>query len=172
MSIKSLFKKKIVRVGLIIVISYLTINLLASLIMLGVKSTTQLSDDQEAIIDQLGKPDTFVLSTNKMHRYEIWNYYSNETAFEFVNGKLTGDTRIPRLSNDFDFPDIDSVGFKHNTTLASIVRKMGGEPTAKGSTTLSGLADVTIYDYFDQVKFGLRDNKLVFMQTLPVPVAQ
>jgi len=134
--------------------------------------TASLSRDQKAVIEQLGKPDTYVISTNKAFRYEVWNYYSHETAFEFMNGKLAGDKRIPRLSDEFAFPDFDSTDFKHNTTLDSIFIIMGGAPTAEGSTTMPGLEDVTIYDYFDQVKFGLRDDKLVFVQTLPVPVAK
>lgn len=125
------------------------------------------SSDQKELINSFGYPDVFSVSMDSEVRYEIWTYYDAGRSFVFLNGTFVQDQTIEKLSEDFQFPDFRPTQFKAGMTLKQ-VKKTLGDPTAEADINSELIEGAKIYDYWDQVKIGTKDNQITYVEILPV----
>lgn len=125
------------------------------------------SEDQTELISAFGYPDVFMLTMEDATRYEIWTYYDMEKSFVFWNGNFIEDQAVESLSEDFDFPNFRPTQFKNNLTLVE-VSKILGDPTHEGEINPKLIENAKVYDFWDQVKVGTKDEKVTYVETLPV----
>lgn len=129
------------------------------------------SEDQQELVNEFGYPDTFTLTMMDDVRYETWNYYELEQSFMFLNGSFIENVTIENVTDDFQFPDFKPTQFKENMTLGD-VRKFLGDPTIEGEISSELLENAKIYDFWDQVKVGTKEEKIVYVETLPVYIPE
>lgn len=125
------------------------------------------SPEQRELIQHFGYPDTFMLSMQKQNRFEIWTYYNMERNFVFLDGEFIEEQSVSNLSEDFGFPDFRPTQFENNINLAQ-ANKILGPPTAQGEVIPELMKNTTIYDYWDQVKVGVKDKEVIYVQTQPI----
>ena len=125
------------------------------------------SQDQAEFINSFGYPDVFILSMDDKTRFESWTYYDMERNFTFLDGQFIEAKTISDLGKEFDFPQFRPCQFDYNMTLAQ-AEQILGEHTAQGEVIPELAENTTIYDYWDQVKVGIKNEKIVFIQTLPM----
>jgi len=159
--------KKILKITALIIVVLIVASLLFAYFFLG--DLFNLSADQMKITGEFGFPDTFLISMDANNRFEVWSYYDLETSFSFLNGEFNGDQPIRDLEGGFEFPKFRPLQFTADMDLGDIKKIFKGEPTAEGILNPEIMDNVTIYDYFDQIKVGIQDDKVIFIQTLPVP---
>lgn len=138
--------------------------------------SVQVSEDQEGVINRFGYPDTFVLVMHENTRLEIWNYYTMERSFTFLDGEFANDEFVAELGEGFSFPEFRPTQFNQNMTFDQ-AKQILGEPTAQGELIpelvelIPELMENTIiYDFHDQVKVAVKDGGVTYVQTLPVAV--
>ncbi len=129
----------------------------------------QVSEDQTDLINRFGYPDTFVLMMGKDARVEIWTYYTMQRSFIFLDGEFANDDFVAGLPKTFCFPQFRPTQFTQDMTLAQAKRILG-EPSAEGQLILELMKNTTIYDFHDQVRLAVKNEKVLYVQTLPVAV--
>jgi len=127
----------------------------------------QVSEDQTDLINRFGYPDTFVLMMGKDTRVEIWTYYTMQRSFIFLDGEFANDDFVAGLPKTFRFPQFRPTQFTQDMTLAQAKRILG-EPSAEGQLIPELMKNTTIYDFHDQVKLAVKNEKVIYVQTLPV----
>ncbi|MBL7070553.1 MAG: hypothetical protein ISS26_00060 [Candidatus Omnitrophica bacterium] len=149
------------------------ISVVIALIVLGcgVLTKDRLSKDQQKLVDAFGYPDIFALLMDAEKRVEVWTYFSCERSFSFSNGRFLRFVPQKRLPDYFQWPDFRPTEFKYGMTMKDM-EKILGKPAASGKINSDLMEGVTMYDYFDQVKVALQGEKVVFVQTLPVPIEE
>lgn len=140
-------------------------------------SPSNLSSQQKQLVEKFGYPTSYTISFGEMTiegqyrpaRLEIWNYDRHGRAFYFVDGKFTQDRDIAFIDKADPFPIAPSK-FDKEMSLDQIKGIIGGGPTASGKVPDKLLASTTVYDFSDQVKIGIKDNKVIYIQTFPLTV--
>jgi len=127
------------------------------------------SEDQRELINSFGYPDVFMLTMDTENRYEIWTYYDMARNFIFLNGRFVEDQIIDELEQELQFPDFRPTQFSADMTLKD-VNKILGDFTVEADITSSLVENAKVYDYWDQVKVGTKDDKITYVETLPVYV--
>ena len=125
------------------------------------------STDQKELIDSFGYPDTFTLTMMEGVRYEAWNYYAVGKSFVFLNGTFTEDQEIEKLGDEYRYADFKPTNFREDMSLKD-VKKSLGDPTIEADVNDKLVKNAKIYDFWDQVKVGTKDGKIVYVETLPV----
>ena len=131
------------------------------------KELVELSADQQDLVASFGQPDIFRLTMIDDLRHEIWTYYQMERNYIFINGQFVEDQIIEDVGEDFQFPQFKPTHFKAGMSSEE-VEKILGEHSAEGEIDPQILENAKIYDFYDQIKAGFKDDKLIFIQTLPV----
>ena len=131
------------------------------------KELITLSVDQQDLVDSFGQPDVFRLTMMDDLRHEIWTYYRMERSYVFINSRFVEDQIIEDIDEDFQFPQFKPTHFKAGLDLGE-VEKILGKHSAEGELDPQILENAKIYDFYDQVKAGFKDDKLIFVQTVPV----
>lgn len=129
------------------------------------------SEDQAELINSFGYPDVFMLTMEAENRYEIWTYYDMARNFVFYNGQFVEDQIIDELEQELQFPDFRPTQFSADMTLKD-VNKILGDFTVEADITSSLIENAKVYDYWDQVKVGTKDDKVTYVETLPVFVPE
>jgi len=129
------------------------------------------SEDQKELISSFGYPNTFSLTMNSDNRYEIWTYYDMARSFIFHNGTFVEDQIIDEPEQEFQFPDFRPTQFSADMTLKDI-NKILGDFTVQADINSKLIENAKVYDYFDQVKIGTKDDKVTYVETLPVFVPE
>lgn len=126
------------------------------------------SSDQKNLIDGFGYPDTFALAMDKKDRIEVWNYYGLERSFTFNNGVFINDQIIDSLASFEAYPKWRPTQFKNSLSLEDINGMFETTPTIQADIDPEIIDSSQTYNYSDQVIIGVKDNRVVFVQTLPV----
>lgn len=126
------------------------------------------SRDQKTLIDGFGYPDTFVLAMDEKERLEVWSYYGLERSYTFKNGTFINDQIIDSLESLEAYPKLRPTQFKKGLSLKEANEIIDSEPTAQSELVPAIVEEAQVYSYSDQVIVGLKENKVVFVQTLPV----
>jgi len=129
------------------------------------------SEGQTELINSFGYPNVFMLTLEAENRYELWTYYDMSRVFIFYNGQFVEDQIIDELEQELQFPDFRPTQFSADMTLKDI-NKILGDFTTQADINSSLIENAKIYDYFDQVKIGTKDDKLTYVETLPVFVPE
>ncbi len=129
------------------------------------------SEEQTELINSFGYPDIFSLTMEAENRYEVWTYYDMSRVFVFYNGQFVEDQIIDELEQELQFPDFRPTQFSADMTLKD-VNKILGDFTVQADINSSLIENAKVYDYFDQVKVGTKDDKLTYVETLPVFVPE
>ena len=140
-------------------------------VQLATKESVKPSQDQQELVDSFGYPDTFTLQMMDNLRYETWNYYEVKRGFIFLDGVFVEDQIIDNLDGDYQFPEFKPTQFTEGMSLAD-VKKFLGDPTREGEVSSELLENSKIYDFWDQVKVGTKEDKIVYVETLPVFVPE
>jgi hypothetical protein len=137
-----------------------------------------LSPDQEAVVAQLGYPDSFTITFYKEEfdpfytgdvRDEIWRYYGAGITYTFYNGKLENHESIPDTPANFLPAQYHPDQFVANSSLKTV------------------LASNTITDYFELplqkelvnhgklyyapgLTFGLVSDRLIYVETISMEI--
>jgi hypothetical protein len=137
-----------------------------------------LSADQEAVVSQLGYPDSFTITFyqeefNPVYsgdvRDEIWRYYGTAIAYTFYNGKLERQESIPDAPTNFLKPQYNPDQFVAYASLKTV------------------LSSNTIPDYFELplekelvnhgklyyapgLTFGLVKDRLIYVETISMEI--
>lgn len=126
------------------------------------------SKEQKRLIDNFGYPDTFALELTEDNRLEVWNYYGLERSFTFKNGAFINDQIINPLESFNAYPRLRPTQFKKGLSLDETSKIIDSEPTSQAEIITSLIEGAQIYSYSDQVLVGVKDQKVIFIQTLPV----
>lgn len=167
-------KKKIALIVVIILVVWFIVGrLITGYVFRFVKISDSVfaSTDQVNVINSFGYPDVFLLSMDDKNRYDAWTYFDIEREFTFINGEFQNANPIDNIGEDFQFPEFRSTQFKNGIGLKK-VNKILGDPTAQAQIAPNIMENTEIYDYWDQVKVGIKDGKVVFVQTLPVLIPE
>jgi hypothetical protein len=130
------------------------------------KVLVKTSLDQQQVLDSFGYPDTFTLIMMDGVRHEVWNYYLLQKSFEFLNGEFLKDRELSFLEAEFQFPKFKPTQFKEGMSLAEA--QFLGDPTAEGEVSSDLLDNAKVYNFWDQVKVGVKDGRILYVETLPV----
>ena len=129
--------------------------------------TVTLSKDQERIVGKIGYPDVFVLMMENDERREIWTYFDEGINCIFLDGKVTGFKEQTGLTEDFYYPSVKPTQFFSGMAEKDIVR-IFSQPSAVVEGSIEFVdGKVKIFDYFDQVRVGMVEGQVVYVQTLP-----
>lgn len=166
------FKKIILIVVVLLLIVFVGGQLLTKKLF-----PARLSSQQQQLVERLGYPTSYTITFGeatiegqyKPVRLEIWNYDRHGRAFYFVDGKFTKDSDIAFIDRVDPFPIVPGK-FDKEMSLDQIKGIIGGGPTASGKVSDKLMASTTIYDFSDQVKIGVKDNKVIYIQTFPLTV--
>jgi len=131
----------------------------------------QPSEDQEELISSFGYPDTFMLTMQDESRYEIWSYYDVEKSFVFWNGDFVEDQALEGIDEELQFPEFRPTQFSADMTMQEI-DKILGDFTVEADISSELIENAKIYDYSDQVKVGTKDDKVTYVEILPVFVPE
>ena len=130
------------------------------------------SRDQIQLINKFGYPDTFTLAMDGKDRLEVWNYYGLERSFTFKKGVFINDQIIDPLESFNAYPRLRPTQFKKGLTLEEVNTIIDSQPTSQADIIPEIMESSAVYNYFDQVIVGVQENKVVFVQTLPVKIKQ
>ena len=133
---------------------------------------TKASKDQIQLINRFGYPDTFTLAMDGDDRLEVWNYYGLERSFTFKKGVFINDQIINPLESFNAYPRLRPTQFKNGLTLEEVSNIIDSQPTSQAGILPDIMENSVVYNYSDQVVVGLQEDKVVFVQTLPVKVEQ
>lgn len=126
-----------------------------------------LSPDEKNVVKKLGYPDVFVVMIENGDRREIWTYFSEGVNCIFINGKISELKEQKPLNKDFYYPKVKPTQFFNGMTEKDVLKILPG-PSAITEGTIEGVdGEVKIFDYFDQVRIGMVDGRVVYVQTLP-----
>lgn len=167
-------KKKIFLIIAIVIVAWIIIaRLLVNYTFRFVKMSDSVfsSVDQIDLINSFGYPNIFLLSMDDENRYEVWTYFDMEREFIFMNGEFLDAKPVDSISEDFQFSEFRPTQFKNEISLEDI-NKILGDPTAKAKVSAEIMQNTELYDYWDQVKVGIQDGEVVFVQTLPVLIPE
>ena len=131
----------------------------------------QPSEDQEELISSFGYPDTFMLTMQDESRYEIWSYYDMKKSFVFWNGDFVEDQILEDVNEEFQFPEFRPTQFSADMTMDDI-GKILGDFTVEAEISSELIENAKVYDYSDQVKVGTKDDKVTYVEILPVFVPE
>jgi len=129
----------------------------------------ELSQDQAKLTQRMGYPDSFIITMDNHNRLEVWFYNKWEKSFTFLNGAYQKDSYQPKVPDIFVFPRFRPTQFRNAMTKGD-VRGLLGEPTAEGQLNLAMIKGVAVLDYLNQVKIGIKDSKVIYVETLPIPL--
>ena len=135
------------------------------------------SSDQKELTQDLGNPTNYIIVFGEMivdgeyktARYEAWNYERHGRSFSFIDGKFTGDEDIAFIDKADPFP-ISPDKFKEGMTLKQIKKVIGADPNVVASVPELLVEDTKIYDFNEQIKVGIKDNEVVYVQALPINI--
>lgn len=134
-----------------------------------------LSIQQQQLVKRFGFPTSYALifgeatleNEYRPVRVEIWNYDRHGRAFYFIDGKFSQDSDIAFVNEAVAFPVVPT-RFTVGLSLEQAQGVVGGKPTASGKVPEQIMPGTTIYDFSDQIKIGVKDNKVVYIQTFPL----
>lgn len=129
--------------------------------------SVKVSKDQAGLINNFGYPNTFALAMDEERRLEVWKYYGLERSFVFKNGVFINDQIVDPLESFNAYPKLRPTQFKEGLTLEEASKVIDSTPTAQADIIPEIMKDSQVYSYSDQVLVGIKDNKVVFVQTLP-----
>lgn len=133
------------------------------------------SDEQQALIDQSGKPDGFVIgfstdADSNPERFELWYYHSLGTAVHFVNGIATQAEPIDALPDDVLLPPYEPAEFDRYMTRGHVMDIVAPGPWASAPEYFPELfADQEIeIHYGEQLVLGVdaESQRLVYVETM------
>lgn len=127
-----------------------------------------LTVDQKKLVKAFGYPDVFSLTIAEGDRIEVWSYYKWQRTFTFSNGKFVEKKYLDPISSSFTWPKVRPNEFRNNMTEKE-VRKLLGPPSVAGTINPELMENAVMYDYSDQIKVGIKNGMVVYVQTLPVP---
>ena len=134
-----------------------------------------LTDQQQKLVDQFGYPDHFVLVFGEMViekeyeeiRYEAWNYDESGRRYNFVDGEFASDTNISFLI-DADYPDLKPTYFTEGMNFDQVKKVIGADPSESVDAIPEIAENMTVYDFHGQIKVGVFEEEVVYIQTYPV----
>jgi len=146
-------------------------------IISGFPNGSKLSSDQSELVDDLGYPTSYTIAFGetvingeyKQVRYESWNYEKHGRSFLFVDGKFTADENIAFVDKADPFP-ITPNEFGEEMSFEEVKGIIGGEPNVSASVPESLLENAKVYDFEEQIKIGVINDKVIYIQTLPLKV--
>jgi hypothetical protein len=140
-------------------------------------SEYQYSDDQLAALDELGNPDTFLItfstdSDGNEERVEEWHYYDHGSSMFFFNGVLTVFDEIEPLPGNSFAASYEPDQFDSYMSWEDVKGELKDNTWEKASDYVPELLSdtgVELY-YSDQIVVGIEtDTKtLVFVETMPL----
>jgi len=140
-----------------------------------VLEAVSLSEQQQKLVDQFGYPNHFILVFGQMVidneyqdvRYEAWSYDQLGRRFNFVDGDFADDTDIS-FELEAQYPDLKPSYFAQNMTFEEVKNVIGSEPSISADVLPEIAEDMQIYDFHGQVKVGIAEDKVVYIETFPV----
>jgi len=131
------------------------------------EKAVKLSKDQKKIVDKIGYPDVFVLMIENDERREIWTYFDTGINCIFSNGKIAGFKEQYHLTENFHYPSVKPTQFSNGMMEKDVIRILS-QPSAVTEGNIETIdGTVKILDYFDQVRVGMVEGQVVYVQTLP-----
>ena len=139
----------------------------------------KLSAQQQALVDEFGYPDTFVLSSYEETieggttriRDETWYYYRVLTNFSFINGKFVASNSIDRLPDDLIYPKYSPDMFQVGMTLAEVKKLLGDAKGVGVEVNALGLNDKSLDNfqlYFaGQISLAFVEDSLCYVLSAP-----
>jgi len=135
------------------------------------------SAQQKELIKNLGYPTSYFLVFGEIvvdeeyrpARLESWNYANHGRSFYFVDGEFKRDSDIDFIDNVDPFP-IRPNKFKDNLSFDELKKIIKAEPTAFGEIPDYILEDGIVYDFSDQLKVGVKDDIVVYIEAFSIIV--
>jgi hypothetical protein len=138
-----------------------------------IPSRYNLTPDQQALVAESGYPESFSLlfydeeladGSQGTIRYEVWDYYTQDKQYVFVNGELTGEQAL-------DAGEVSSLptGYRPEQFLAymsldEVVTAAQVNSYLVVPLEKSLLPGGQVY-YTAGLAFGLKDNQLLYVET-------
>ncbi|MBN1406050.1 MAG: hypothetical protein JW946_05985 [Candidatus Omnitrophica bacterium] len=130
----------------------------------------KLSVDQRKLVDSFGYPNVFMKAMGDDGCLESWTYFKHEITYDFLNGKFLKDRQQKRFPKNFRWPKLKPTQFKKGMSEKEVEKILRNKPTSWGILKPEAAKGVKIYDYCDQVKVAFEKGRLIYVQTLPVPI--
>jgi len=99
---------------------------------------------------------------------EIWKYYGLERAYFFKNGVFINDQIIDPQESFEAHPQLRPTQFEQGLELEEVNQMLKSSPDVQAKVIPAIVKEAEIYSYDEQLIIGVMDNKIVFVQTLPV----
>ena len=138
---------------------------------------TQLSSDQLEVVEKFGPPQSFKIIINKDEtsrsakalRYEIWNYYSLNASFIFVDGEFSADDTIGDVPDVIVLPimyrpEQFMTGMSFEEVEQKIIRERPYEIFEIPNDYLEGSLLVGL----EQLILGFEKGKLTYAESIPL----
>ena len=131
--------------------------------------------EQKELIENLGYPTSYVLAFGEMTideeyktvRFESWNYDRHGRTFYFIDGEFKKDSDIDFIDNADSFP-IKPNKFKKDLTFEEFKKIVKAEPSVSGEVPDYMMENTIIYDFADQMKVGVENGIVVYIEALPI----
>jgi hypothetical protein len=159
---------------IIIFIAILILVIIGSFYLFKDKETT-FSPQQKELVKNLGYPTSYVIVFGEMVvdneykdvRFEAWNYDKHGRVFHFVDGKFKKDSDIGFIDNADPFP-IKPNKFKKDLAFEEFKKIVKAEPSVSGEVPDYVMENTIIYDFADQMKVGVENGIVVYIEALPI----
>ena len=171
MEIKKIFKKLLISIAIVLIVFA---AIFTALYYMG-SSKYGYSDDQMEAVEELGKPDSFVITFPKdengnIDRYEEWHFHKYGVMAGFYNGESTLFDEIDYLPENTVPASYEPGQFDRDMKWADLKQKLTDKVWDKASDYLPELfsgTDVDLY-YSDQIVVGIENstNNVVYIETM------
>ncbi len=132
----------------------------------------QLSTEQRVVIFNYGYPDGFTLlfyddeSTGKAMRFETWLYLASGMQYSFLNGEYQGEEYIAAIDQEVLYMPYHPEQFTAYMSLEQVLS--AAELTEMMVMPLEEALVPGGQSFFgDRITFGLKNGRLMYLETLP-----
>lgn len=130
-----------------------------------VPQNAPISAAQQGAVSARGYPDSFSILYYEEMRYETWTYYSQGTELFFENGELISETPLDLTVAEVIPPPYRPEMFSSHMSLDEVVAAANLDQYLVIPVEAELVQDAQVY-FGDQLTFGLKDNELIFVETL------
>ena len=134
-----------------------------------VPQNAPVSSAQQVAVSERGYPDSFSILFYEEMRYETWTYYTHGSELVFENGELISETPLDLTVAELIPPPYRPEIFSANMSLEEVVAAADLDQYLLIPVEAELVEDAQVY-FGDQLTFGLKDNALIFVETLALEV--
>jgi hypothetical protein len=136
-----------------------------------------LSSDQLEFVKKFGPPEAFKIiihieqtdSSEKLSRYEIWDYFSFKTSIAFVDGEFAGDEELK------DIPDLMILPvmyrpeqFISGMSLDEVKKRIIGNQVYEKLKLPEDYLEESLLIGLEQLVLGFERGKLTYAESIPL----